>query len=145
MAFIDSSKKPFINDREENVSMGIDLPFRKSNGDDGWFASTSSTIKAVKENIKLFLMTERGERLMQPNLGIGIRKYLFQPITGDIEVQLHNEILSSLSFWMPFVEIKELNIREGEQVGENGFKIFISFNIKKDPNTFESVQVSIEK
>tara|TARA_Y100000590_G_C15708383_1_gene1009446 strand:+ start:516 stop:953 length:438 start_codon:yes stop_codon:yes gene_type:complete len=145
MAFIDSSKKPFINDREESVFMGIDLPFRKSNGDDGWFASTSSTIKAVKENIKLFLMTERGERLMQPNLGIGIRKYLFQPITGDIEVQLHNEILSSLSFWMPFVEVKELNIREGEQVGENGFKIFISFNIKKDPNTFESVQVSIEK
>ena len=83
MAFIDSSKKPFINDREESVFMGIDLPFRKSNGDDGWFASTSSTIKAVKENIKLFLMTERGERLMQPNLGINLSK------GNSVLLQLH--------------------------------------------------------
>ena len=32
MAIKDLSKKPFIEDRDDNVFIGIDLPFRKSDG-----------------------------------------------------------------------------------------------------------------
>ena len=44
MAVRDTTKKPFIDDRDEKVFIGIDLPFRKSEGMDGWFASTTDYI-----------------------------------------------------------------------------------------------------
>ena len=48
MAIRDITKKPYIQDRDENVFIGISLPFRKSTGVEGWFASESTTIEAVK-------------------------------------------------------------------------------------------------
>ena len=69
MAIKDLSKKPFVEDRDNNVFIGIDLPFRKSDGVEGWFASTKTTIEAVKNNIKNLLSTHKGERYLQPNIG----------------------------------------------------------------------------
>ena len=83
MAIIDLNKKPIIVDRNNDIFIGIDLPFRKSGGSEGWFASTSTTIKAVKNNIRLLLQTQKGERLMQPQLGLNLQKYLFEQITID--------------------------------------------------------------
>ena len=68
MAIKDLSKKPFIEDRDDNVFIGIDLPFRKSDGSEGWFASTKTTINAVKNNISNLLNTHKGERYLQPNI-----------------------------------------------------------------------------
>ena len=69
MAFRDTTKKPYVFDRDTDVFIGIDYPFHKSSGPDGWFKSTSTTIEAVKNNIKMLLSTDKGERLLQPNLG----------------------------------------------------------------------------
>ena len=147
MAIIDTTKKPYIADRDENVFVGIDYPFHKSFGSDGWFASTSTTIKAVKNNIKMLLSTTKGERLMQPDLGLNLRKFLFEQYTDETRVTIENEIVDTFEFWLPFVEIRDLIISmdKTDSVGKNSMSIFIQFNITKDPNTLESVQVNISE
>jgi phage baseplate assembly protein W len=147
MAIIDTTKKPYIADRDENVFVGIDYPFHKSFGSDGWFASTSTTIKAVKNNIKMLLSTTKGERLMQPDLGLNLRKFLFEQYTDETRVTIENEIVDTFEFWLPFVEIRDLIISmdKTDSVGKNAMSIFIQFNITKDPNTLESVQVNISE
>jgi|TARA_Y100000310_G_C20605464_1_gene775256 hypothetical protein len=147
MAIIDTTKKPYIADRDENVFVGIDYPFHKSFGSDGWFASTSTTIKAVKNNIKMLLSTTKGERLMQPDLGLNLRKFLFEQYTDETRVVIENEIVDTFEFWLPFVEIRDLIISmdKTDSVGKNAMSIFIQFNITKDPNTLESVQVNISE
>ena len=72
MAIINNKVKPLKNDRDENVFIGIDLPFRKSEGNSGWFESTTTTFKAVRNNIKSLLLTEKGQRIMQPSLGLNL-------------------------------------------------------------------------
>ena len=55
MAIIDTSiTGSFIEDKDQNVYIGIDLPFYKSDGPEGYFASTKTTIEAVglQEQIK---------------------------------------------------------------------------------------------
>ena len=147
MAIIDTTKKPYIADRDENVFVGIDYPFHKSFGSDGWFASTSTTIKAVKNNIKMLLSTTKGERLMQPDLGLNLRKFLFEQYTDETRVVIENEIVDTFEFWLPFVEIRDLIISmdKTDSVGKNAMSIFIQFNITKDPNTLETVQVNISE
>ena len=142
MAIKDTKRKPFIVDNDENVFVGIELPLRKSDGPEGWFASTTTTIEAVKENIKNLLSTNRGERLMQPLLGLNLRQYLFEQITSDTKFTIQNSIVDTFRTWLPFVEIKDIKI-EMKSGDRNTMKINIIFNITRDPNTLASVQVKI--
>ena len=43
MAIKDIDRKPYINDNKTDVFIGLDLPIHKSNGAEGYFASTSTT------------------------------------------------------------------------------------------------------
>jgi len=145
MAIRDTAKKPYIADRDDNIFIGIDYPFHKSDGPEGYFKSTETTIEAVKNNIKMLLMTEKGERIMQPNLGLGLRRFLFEQYTPDLKLAVQNEITDTISFWLPFVEIKNLQIHMGTDtnIGRNTMNIKIDFNITRDPNTLTSVQIEI--
>ena len=147
MAIKDTSKKPFIEDRDDNVFIGIDLPFRKSDGIEGWFASTTTTIEAVKNNIRNLLSTHKGERYMQPNIGLNLRKFLFEQFTDELRLQIENDILDTFDFWLPFVQVKDLKVEMSDatagSVNNNKLIISVVFNITRDPNTLESVQVEI--
>ena len=147
MAIKDLSKKPFIEDRDDNVFIGIDLPFRKSDGIEGWFASTTTTIKAVKNNIRNLLNTHKGERFMQPNIGLNLRKFQFEQFTDELRLQIENDILDTFEFWLPFVQVRDLKVQMSDatagSVNNNKLIISVVFNITRDPNTLESVQVEI--
>jgi|TARA_Y100001963_G_C6715322_1_gene416341 phage baseplate assembly protein W len=140
MAIRDKRKKPYIEDRDDDIFIGIDLPFYKSNGKEGYFASTKTTIEAVKNNIRNLLKTENGERLMQPNLGVGLRRFLFEQLTEETILAIEDNIKDVFNFWLPFVEIQNLDVKIDE---ENQLIISIVFNIQQDPTTLDSVQVSI--
>ena len=83
MAVKDTSRKPYIQDNDTNVKVGIDLPIRRGNGADGFFATTATTIEAVKNNIRNLLQTNEGERFFQPNLGMNFRRFLFEQMTDE--------------------------------------------------------------
>ena len=141
MAIRDTSRKPYIEDNDTRIFIGLDLQIRKTQGKEGYFASTSTTIEAVKNNIRNLLNTHQGERLMQPNLGINLRKYLFQQVTDEFIVQIQDDILDVLEMWLPFVDVRDIIVKVGNNVSE--LLIEVVFNITQDPNTLNSVQISI--
>jgi phage baseplate assembly protein W len=144
MAMKDTSRKPFIQDNDTNVKIGIDLPIRRGDDLDGFFASTSTTIEAVKNNIRNLLQTEEGERFFQPNLGIGLRRLLFEHITNENLIGIQDVILDKFEFWLPFVEIRNIEVLNRDNttdIGVNEIRIKILFNIKQDPNTLDSVTI----
>ena len=145
MAFRDTKKKPFIEDRDDSVFIGIDLPFRKSDGKEGYFASTTTTIEAVKNNIKNLVQTDKGERFMQPELGLNLRSYMFEQVTDEIIINIQNDIVDIFKVWLPFVEIQDIQVsaNETDAIGRNKLSVNIVFNITKDPTSLESVQVEI--
>ena len=142
MAIKDTSRKPYIQDNDTKVKVGIDLPIRRGDDKDGFFATTSTTIEAVKNNIRNLLQTEEGERFFQPNLGIGMRKLLFEQITNENLLSIQDSILDKFEFWLPFVEIRDIQVLNRDNttdVGTNEIRVKILFNIKQDPNTLDSV------
>ena len=147
MAIKDTTRKPYIQDNDTNVKIGIDLPIRRGDSLDGWFATTSTTIEAVKNNIRNLLQTEEGERFFQPNLGIGLRKLLFEHVTGENLIGVQNVILDKIEFWLPFVEIRNIEVLSRDDdtsIGVNEIRIKILFNIKQDPNTLDSVTLGFD-
>ena len=142
MAIRDTSRKPFIQDNDTRVKVGIDLPIRRGDDKDGFFASTSTTIEAVKNIIRNLLQTEEGERFFQPNLGIGLRRLLFEHITEENLLGVQDAILDKIEFWLPFVEVRDIQVLSRDEdttVGVNEIRVKILFNIKQDPNTLDSI------
>ena len=90
MAIIDPRVNQFIEDKDTRVSVGLQMPLGRQPGTgDGFFATTKTTMDAVKEDIKLLLLTQQGERLFQPLLGMNIRRFLFEQITENtVEIKL---------------------------------------------------------
>ena len=110
MAIRDTSRKPYIQDNDNKVKIGIDLPIRRDDGLDGFFATTSTTIEAVKNNIRNLLQTNEGERFFQPNLGLNLRTLLFEHITNENLIAIQDAILDKLEFWLPFVEVRDIQV-----------------------------------
>ena len=144
MAIRGISREPYIQDNDTNVKVGIDLPIRRGDDLDGFFATTSTTIEAVKNNIRNLLQTEEGERFFQPNLGIGLRTILFEHITEENLIGIQDTILDKFDFWLPFVEVRDIQVlsrNNTTDIGANEIRVKIDFNIKQDPNTLDSVTI----
>jgi len=143
MPILDRRNNQLIEDKDTRVSVGIDFPFARVPNQDGYFSTTKTTIESIKNNIRLLLQTQKGERMFQPNLGMNIRQFLFEQITEDTQVQIENDIVDTFNTWLPFVELRKIDIDTSNQ-DKNQINIEIVFNIKRAPNTIESVGVVLE-
>ena len=144
MAIPDRRVKRFVEDRDSRVSVGLDFPIGRQAGDQmGYFATTKTTMDAVKNDIRLLLMTQRGERLFQPFLGMNIRRFLFEQITDDTAIQIENDIVDTFQTWLPFVELQNIEVDLGDQ-DRNTIKINVTFNIRNAPTELQSVGVVLE-
>ena len=144
MAIPNRRVKRFVEDLDSRVSVGLDLPIARQPGDNqGYFATTKTTMDAVKNDIKLLLMTQRGERLFQPFLGMDIRRFLFEQITDDTGIEIENDIVETFQTWLPFVQLQDIKVDLGNQ-DKNQIKINITFNIRNAPTELQSVGVVLE-
>ena len=144
MAVQDTSRKPYLVDNDSNIKVGLSLPLRREDASDGWFATTSTTIEAVKNNIINLCRTNTGERLMQPNLGLDLRELLFEQIDETTIFTIQNRILDALKIWLPFVEVHNIEVitnNEDTSVSPTQVLVKIIFNIVQDPNTIDSVSL----
>jgi|TARA_A100001391_G_scaffold32244_2_gene17303 phage baseplate assembly protein W len=145
MAVRDTSKKPYLQDEDDKIKIGLDLPIRRDSELDGFFASTSTTIEAVKNNIRNLLQTNEGERLFQPNLGLNLRGLLFEHIKSENLIAVEDAILDRFELWLPFVQVRDIKIdtiESNQVVGANEIRVKILFNITQDPNTLDSVTLN---
>jgi phage baseplate assembly protein W len=142
MPILDKRKDRFIEDQDSRVSVGIDFPFNRTAGGNGLFNTTETTIDAIKANIQLLLQTNQGERLFQPNLGVNLRQLLFEQMTEDLQIQIENNIVDVFERWLPFVNLTNINIERRNDVNQTN--VNIEFNIRRTPNSLESVQVTFD-
>ena len=142
MPILDRRKDRFLEAQDTRVSVGIDFPFGRVGNGDGYFKTTKTTVDAIKNNIKLLLQTNQGERMFQPNLGMNLKNLLFEPMTEDLTIQIENNIVDVFERWLPFVELRNINVERRNEANQT--KINIEFNIRRTPNSLESVQVTFD-
>ena len=143
MALIDKTKQNWVYDRDEATSIGLKLPMTLDNGYD---ASTKTTIDAVKQNVLNLLNTEMGERVLQPNLGVRLKRFLFEPFSEDLVIQVQDQIVESMNFWLEFVQINDIRVKmsdDDSDVGRGTMEISVDFSLKQDPTVVESVQLDV--
>ena len=79
------------------------LPIAKSY-EDGW--ALNKTYKAMlAQNLKHLVLTNPGERMMDPNFGVGLRSFLFEQNTVQTSSRISARIKYQVEKYMPFIEI----------------------------------------
>ena len=91
--------------QNDKVAVGVTFPF------DGpaVFNSSYTTKEQVKSNLINLLLTSPGERLMNPNFGVGIRDLLFEQVIDKEQVK--NRITDGAQVYIPEVDIQDVFIK----------------------------------
>ena len=144
MPILDKRKNQFIEDQDTRASEWIDFPFARVPNQDGYFKTTKTTMDSIKNNIKLLLQTEQGERVFQPTLGMGLRRFIFEQINENTSIEIENNIVNVFETWLPFVELNGIDVNiDPTNQEQNKIKIIITFSIKKSPTSLESIEVAL--
>jgi phage baseplate assembly protein W len=123
--------------------IGIQIPIQL--GGQGYFEQTFTTLDAAKSNLINLLLTNKGERYMQPELGTDIYKLLFQNIEADLETQIEERIRQQTSFWLPYVLIQGIGIDVSpENMDLSKINISITFSVKADPDRFDTINLEFQ-
>lgn len=68
----------------------------------------------VRQSILLILETEPGERVMRPDFGCGLRRYLAQPNTVAVRAEIERDVELSLSTWEPRIHLTGVDATPGD-------------------------------
>lgn len=83
---------------------------------------------AVKESIKNLILTDRGERLMKPNIGGNIRAMLFENITPSVLKLIENRVEETINLYEPRAEL--VDVVASSNIDDNIVSVKIVFYIK---------------
>lgn len=124
-------------DFEPDVAIGVDLPMIKTGAA---FKLNYTTLDQAVANAKNLLLTNKGERIMQPEFGCDLAKTLFENITSQITVGLEDTIRSSFEYWLPYIFINELSVVPSEDQN----RIFVTLKISLEGNKFDTRSIQVE-
>ena len=126
-------------DLNPDTFIGISLPL--DYGSQGFFNQTKTTLQQVGHNIQNLLLTQKGERLGNPNFGSNLMRILFEPNNEDIEVKIEESIRSSMSEWLPFVEVIEVKVKS-DPYKENQVNVKMNFTVGVNKNV-QTVNINL--
>ena len=86
---------------------GRGMAFPPRVGTDGRIAQSVGA-ENIRENIRLILLTEPQERLMLPQFGGGLKRFLFQPSTVATQRLIQDAIVQSLGRWEPRIRVENV-------------------------------------
>jgi phage baseplate assembly protein W len=123
--------KKIVKDTEEfsNSAYGITLPVMT--GNNGMFNQAFSSLEQAKSNLKNLLLTNKGERILQPNFGTNLRELLFEQLTdGVLEEKLETVITDSINFWLPYIDVEEIEVDMSDEMKDtNTAGIRLKFSV----------------
>ena len=104
----------------QGLSVALPLALGK---EDGPYALHKNVGSVAKQHIKMIVLTSPGERVMDPNFGVGIRNYLFEPATPVLETKIKNSIKQQVDTYLPFVKLLNVGIKIDPDIGSLFLKI----------------------
>tara|TARA_Y100000296_G_scaffold72363_1_gene88672 strand:- start:686 stop:1132 length:447 start_codon:yes stop_codon:yes gene_type:complete len=127
------------NESKRTKTYGVGFPFGSQRS--GGYFHKDADIQASKANIRQLLLTERGERIMLPNYGVSLKKYLFEPLDEATFEDIKSEVVTSLSRYARGVQLLRIRVTPFE---ESGFKIELVLKLLEEEEAIFDVKIKIQ-
>jgi len=106
-------------------SIGIKLPITYNTGDG--FTTIKTIKQMVKQNLKMLILTNPGERVMEPNFGAGIMRYLFLNYSEGANSEIRSKIHEQVKLYLPIVRINNIQIESSPDT--NSIRLVLTYEI----------------
>jgi phage baseplate assembly protein W len=107
-------------------SISVKLPLRQSSIDG--YVMNKSIISVIKQNLKMLVLTIPGERVMEPNYGVGLKRYLFENFSSTTASRINNNIREQVRIYMPAVKIAKITVDTSAQ-DANTLAVVIKYSV----------------
>jgi phage baseplate assembly protein W len=108
------------------ASYAVKLPLAQDSADG--YAMIKRLKRLVKQNLKMLILTNPGERVMEPDYGVGIRQFLFENFGSDVFARIDTTIREQVAQYMPAVQIKKLQF-SGSDPDTNTLTLYLEYSI----------------
>ena len=82
----------------------------QENYSQGSYFSPAYGVSLIRNNLRQLLLCEKGERVMLPNYGVSIRKFIFEPLDEITFFLVRTEVLKALSVYFSMVNVINLGV-----------------------------------
>jgi len=72
------------------------------------YALIGDYVSLVKQNFKNLLLTVPGERMMNPNFGVGLKRFLFENDNPLVYDSVAEKIREQVKKYLPYIEINDI-------------------------------------
>ena len=129
-------------------SINYEFPLRSFRR--GFFEGNTDTISAVRENIKTLLLTLKGERINDANLGTNIpvlQGQLFEPITREETFEnIRLEIETAIARYLPYIRITNIRMITQEEepiLGNNKIRVNMTYVITDQQAMVDNINLTL--
>tara|TARA_R100000030_G_scaffold86704_1_gene70188 strand:+ start:48 stop:416 length:369 start_codon:yes stop_codon:yes gene_type:complete len=87
-------------------SLGLITPITYDSTDG--FAMSKTLGQVIKQNLKMLLLTNPGERVMDPEFGVGMQQFLFRSFSENVQSEITERVRSQVGIYMPAVVVQDI-------------------------------------
>ena len=107
--------------------MSISLIFPLEIGSNGFQSySDAETKEAIKQNLKMLLLTNPGEYVMDSSFGVGLSRYLFENATPNLKSSIKSSINLQVANYMPYLRLLGVEV-DFSNIDSNSIYIRIEY------------------
>ena len=148
----DQDRQQILANKEKYAASvnSINLKFPLKSFKRGFFQGNSDTISAVRENIKILLLTTKGERVMHAEMGTQIpvlQGQLFEPLSRDETFEnIRLEIETAIQTYLPYIRILNISMITQEEeplLGNNKIRVSMSYAISDQSALVDNVNITL--
>lgn len=107
-------------------SLGVALPLTLDSGDG--FTMLKDFKNTIRQNLKMLILTNPGERIMEPNFGVGMRRYLFENYGEDVTSRIETKIKEQVILYMPSISIRSVQF-DTSNIDSNNLGVTIKYEV----------------
>ena len=110
----------------------VELPLSRSD-EDGHYSVLKTITKAIVQDFRTLVLTNPGERVMDANFGVGMRRFLFEQNNEQTLSSIESRIRSQAKTYIPAIRINSINFVRTENspaVDPNYVGVKIDFTIE---------------
>lgn len=123
-------------DKNKDKFVGIEFPLGRSVT--GFFNKTKTLQEQTKSNIRNLLLTNKGERVMQPTFGSDLQRLLFEQYSDDLRDRIEESIREALGNWLSYVIVNEVFVIQNEG-NPNLIEVSLEYSISIQPDSFDTI------
>lgn len=115
-------------------SINFAFPLRDDTDNNCYLKMNQLTKDAIKSDLFLLLLTNKGERWFNPNYGSDLRRFLFEPADEISETDIKESLRNTVESYLPNITVEGIEITENNT---NKITLLIGFTYAENFFSFQ--------